>query len=93
MTTIAETDTLQRAPDLIAADMDGETVMLDVESGAYFGLRGVGGRVWDLLEHPQTLPQLTAAIASEFEVDPATCRADLQAFLAKLIDNDLVQRG
>jgi len=81
---------LIRKPDLVAAAMDGETVMMSIERGEYFGLGGVGSRVWELLDQPTTLAQLTQVICTEYEVDAATCRGDLQKFLADLLDNGLV---
>ena len=81
---------LVRHPDMIAAEMDGETVMMSIERGEYFGLGGVGSRVWELLDQPTTLAQLTQVICTEYEVDAATCRGDLQKFLADLLDNGLV---
>jgi hypothetical protein len=91
MTTLSNTSKLIRAPGLIATDMDGETVMMDMETGAYFGLSGVGGRVWDLLAEPHSPSELAEVLVSEFDVDPETCRADLQQFLESLIENDLVR--
>ena len=71
-------------PDLVAVDMDGELVMLNIARGAYFGLDGVGPRVWALISHPITLEDLTTTICLEYDIDPATCRADLVALLADM---------
>lgn len=79
-----------RNPDLISTDMDGDTVMMSIARGEYFGLSGVGNRIWALLEQPVAIADLHATICTEFEVDAATCNADLQAFLAQLIENDLI---
>lgn len=80
-----------RNPDLIAADMDGELVMMSLERGTYFGLGGVGSRVWNLLETPQTQDVLIATICAEFDTDAPTCAADLQPFLDDLLRNDLIR--
>lgn len=79
---------LVRNPDLVAADMDGETVMMSVERGEYFGLGGTGSRVWELLAQPCSLAQLCATFAAEYAVDAQTCAADLRGFV-----EDLLQRG
>lgn len=81
---------LLRNPDLVAADMDGETVMMSVERGEYFGLGGTGSRVWQLLAQPCTLAELAASVAAEYEVDPQTCAADLRGFLEDLLARGLV---
>jgi hypothetical protein len=85
--------TFTRNPRLIAADMDGDTVMMSIESGEYFGLGGVGTRVWDLLAAPHTLAQLVQTICAEYEVDAATCEADVRRFLGDLLKNGLAVRA
>jgi hypothetical protein len=78
------------SPDLVAANMDGETVMMSLERGAYFGLGGIGSRVWELLAEPQSLRQLTQVLCDEYEVDPAVCEADVQRFAQALMQNGLI---
>lgn len=80
-----------REPDLITADMDGETVMMSIQHGEYLGLNRVASRVWELLAEPSSVDTLVARICAEFEVDPATCAFDLQAFTQELLDNGLVR--
>jgi len=81
---------LVRNPDLIATDMDGDTVMMSIERGEYFGIGGVGSRVWDLLAQPTSMSQLTATICAEYEVDATTCQTDMNKFAQELLQNDLV---
>ncbi|MGB0720798.1 MAG: lasso peptide biosynthesis PqqD family chaperone [Gammaproteobacteria bacterium] len=80
-----------RNPDLISTDMDGETVMMSIESGNYFGLGGVGSRVWEALEEPVTLPQAVELVCAEFDVDKTTCERDLRQFFTQLREHDLIQ--
>jgi hypothetical protein len=90
MTTFTIDTLLTRNPDLIATDMDGDTVMMSIERGAYYGVAGVGSRVWELLAQPATIAQMAPLICAEFEVDELTCRADLQKFVQDLLTNGLV---
>ena len=66
-----------RNPYLVSADMDGDTVMMSIEQGEYFGLGGVGSRIWALLEQPVLQATIVFTICSEFDVDEATCQADV----------------
>lgn len=91
MTTPSFATPWQRNPDLIATDMDGEIVMMNIERGDYFGIGGVGPRVWGLLENPVTLADIVATLCTEFQVDPATCEADIRVFLQQLQENDLIK--
>jgi hypothetical protein len=92
-TELARDTAVVRNPRLIAADMDGDLVMMSIESGEYFGLGGVGTRVWELIATPHTLAQLTQAICAEYEVDEATCEPDISRFLADLLANGLAVRA
>jgi hypothetical protein len=80
-----------RHPDLIAAEADGEVLMLDVESGNYFGLNEVASFVWLQLETPLTVAELCDRVQSEFEVDETRCLADLIAHLTAMVAEGLVQ--
>ena len=90
MTALTPDALLIRNPDLIATDMDGDTVMMSIERGTYFGIGGVGSRLWVLLAQPISMAQLTQTICSEYEVDAATCQADIAKFTQELLKNGLV---
>lgn len=93
MLPLTATTLITRNPDLLASDMDGETVMMSIERGEYYGIGGVGTRVWELLAQPTSIEQLTRTICTEYEVDETSCRADLQRFVEELLRNELVMAG
>ena len=80
-----------RDPDLIATDMDGDTVMMSIVRGKYFGLDPVGSRVWKLLEQPATLDDMVRVVRAEFDVDEATCKADMASFVGELQSHGLIR--
>ena len=82
---------LVRLPDLVASEMDGDVVMMSIERGTYFGISGVGTRVWALLEQPITLNQIVATICLEFEVEEDNCRRDMLAFADELLTHGVVR--
>ncbi len=77
----------------VASAIPGETVILDPPSGRYFGLDGVGARVWELLQGPTNLARMIAAITAEYEVDADTCERDLRRLLADLQAKGLAIAG
>lgn len=87
---VAET-VVARAEDLVFRDLDGETVMLCVRTGKYYGLDPVGSRVWALIEKPRRVYDVCTTLLDEFEVDRETCERDVLAFLNKLGADDLVK--
>lgn len=82
-----------RNPDLIGATIDDELVMMSVEHGQYYGLGGVGPRVWELIEQPRTLEQLVEQVLEEFEVEREVCEKDMVEFLEQMEKLGLVERG
>ena len=81
----------ERDPGLIWADMDGETVMMSTEKGEYFGLGGIGSRIWELLEEPVTATRICEQIVAEFDVDAGACEADVVEFLSQLLEIELIR--
>lgn len=91
MPTIDLNSRFERNPDLVWADMEGETVMLSMDQGEYFGLGGAGSRIWDLLAEPVSPAVICEHITAEFDVDAGVCQADVVAFLGDLLEADLVR--
>ena len=81
----------RRSPRQVSCDLNGEAAILHLDQSVYFGLEGVGARVWTALEHPQSLAELNRMVCSEFEVDSARSEADLMKFLSELQAAGLVE--
>lgn len=87
-TQVAAEKEFVRAKGIVASEISGEMVMMDVESGTYFALTGNGEFIWRKLETPTTVPELVAALEDEYDLGNQT---DLEAGLHKLLTN-LVER-
>jgi len=79
------------ARDQVSADLEGEAVILNLGDGVYYGLDGVGARVWELLREPRSVDDLAAAVAAEYQVDRASALADLLALLDEMAGRGLVE--
>ena len=88
---IAADAVVTRNDDMVGVEVDGTVVMMSVEQGMYFGLNGVGPRIWSLLATPRTVGDLCRELQEEFEVEPELCRAQVLEFLAGLVEAGLVQ--
>jgi hypothetical protein len=77
-------------PDVVFRDVEGETVLLHLERGIYFGLDTVGTRVWtSLVEHGCARPVI-AGLLEEFEVTAQVLEDDVARLLEALAENGLV---
>ena len=83
---------LHRNPDVIAVDMDGETMMMHIETGNYHSLNAVGSHVWTLLETPCNAGQVIASVSEAFEISDADqVDTDILGFLDQLLESDLIR--
>ena len=74
--------------DQVSTTVAGETVILGMADGVYFGLDAIGTRVWALIQEPALLDQVAATIVAEYDVTGERALADVLA----LVD-DLRTRG
>ncbi len=81
------------APDVMSRVVDGETVLLDLASGKYFGLDHVGTRAWELIGRGQSLGEIRSAMVAEFQVTEAVVAADLAELFTELAARGLIVRG
>ena len=75
---------------MLSRVLDGEAVLLDLESGEYFGLNDVGTRFWELVSTGSTYGQARDKLLAEFDVDRATLEADLDQLVGSLLHRKLV---
>lgn len=90
MSSITQKSTIQRNPELVSTDVDGEKVMMSVENGEYFGLDPVGSRIWELMENPIRIDHLVDLLLEEFDVSREQCELDTFEFLNELKEKKLL---
>lgn len=79
------------AADVNSTIVSGEAALLNVRTGAYFGLNPVGTFIWQLYGEGKSYADVLPAICQEFSVDPAVAAADAEAFTRKMLDLGLLQ--
>jgi hypothetical protein len=68
-----------------------EVVMLDMDSGFYFGLNSVASDIWTMLEHTISVGEIVVALLAQYEVDQATCNAETKEIIEEMLKHRLVQ--
>jgi hypothetical protein len=75
----------------IAAEVDGEIVMLSERAGAYFGLDGIGSEIWKLIAQPHRVSDLCQSLLQHYDVDEEALTRDITSFLDELLARRLVR--
>jgi hypothetical protein len=90
-------DTLQHraiVPEaVITRELDGETILLNLDTGIYFGLDTVGTDIWRAIVDAGTLEDALARVQAEYDVEPATLRSDFLRLVDELLAKGLLQRA
>ena len=90
---ISDATILSRSPSVLAAEVDGEIVMMSIERGHYFGLDDIGSDIWKRLEPPCSFSALIDGLAADYDADRATIVADVRALLDRMMADDVVRLG
>ena len=84
---------VQPSGEVLAQEVGGEAVLLDLAGERYFGLDPVGTRIWALLAQAPVLEQVHATLCEEFQAEPARIETDLLALVQQLAAAGLVELG
>lgn len=90
MTGITRETRVCRSSDLLTTEVDGETVMMNVETGHYHSLDAIGGDIWARLEHQTTPAALAAALARDYDAPRDTIERDILNLLNEMAAQGLV---
>src|SRR5437867_10897041 len=64
-------------PDVTFRELDGEIVILNLETGIYFGLDAVGARTWRLIEDHGSLGVVCEALRSQYDAASTLLERDV----------------
>ena len=72
-------------------ELEGESVILGLDSESYFGLDEVGTRMWRVVTEADSIQAAFDVLLGEYDVDSDTLRADLAELLETLLARGLIE--
>jgi hypothetical protein len=83
--------TVVAASDQVSSELqEGDTAILNIADGVYYGLNSVGSRIWGLIQSPKSVMELRDTLMAEYEVDAEVCTRELIALLETLSSKKLI---
>ena len=79
------------ADTVFAQEVDGEMVLLDMNSENYFGLDEVGTAIWQAMQENGDLQIVYKTLLEQYEVEAEVLEKDLLDFVEKLVESGLVE--
>ena len=75
----------------VSSEIQDESVILDVQSGTYYGLNEVGASIWAMVQEPTSIAAIQSAILEEYDVPPEDCNQDVLDLVHQLFEIGLVR--
>ncbi len=76
--------------DVITQPVGDEIVLLKFGTGQYYGLDGIGTRMWSLLVEHGDKSRVIDVLLEEYEVDRASLTRDLDDLVVRLVEQGLL---
>lgn len=78
-------------PKITHQTIDGETIIIDFESGAYYSTDGAGAVIWELIAHMASVDEINQTLARHYaQTDPTAIKSHLEQFIAELERESLI---
>jgi hypothetical protein len=87
----AKNKTVKAVKDQVSCALDGDTVILHLGSGTYYGLNTVGSTIWNLIQEARTIAEIHDRLLQQYEADAGECERDLLNVLDDLSKAGLVE--
>lgn len=78
-------------PDIMIRTVGEESVILNLKTELYLGLNPVGTQIWAALTESPSIQQAYERILDAFDVGDEELRRDLEEFIGKLLEYQLVE--
>lgn len=75
---------------ILAQELTGEIVILEMESESYYSLNSVASRIWQLLTSLENVEVSIKQLLQHYVVDEATLRQDVTNFVDELVQERLL---
>ena len=87
---ISDDTLITQSTGLLAAAVHDETVMMDIESGRYYGLDDIGSAIWQRLEAPRRFGTLIDSLVADYDADRAVIAEDVRKLLSIMAEHKVV---
>ncbi len=78
------------AEDITWRDVDGEIVVLKLNTGEYFTFNELGRSTWLQVSQGNTISQAVQAVIAEYDVEMAQAESDIKKFIGGLVGRSLI---
>ena len=84
-------DRIKLAKRVSFTELDNDAVLLNLESGTYFGLNHIGVQLVKSINNGLSVSEACVTIATRYKVDLDVVKSDINELIKEMINNDLIE--
>ncbi len=88
---MSESAVFKRNEDIVEAEIDGDLVMMSIETGKYFGLDPIAKHIWQLIEQPISQAAICIELQQHYDVSESQCIEEVERFLSRMVELGVVE--
>ena len=78
------------SPSVINETIEGESVIINLNSGMYYSLDNIGAIIWDAIENHHSAADIAASLASHYQVNAKEVETTVNDLFSQLLNEDLI---
>ena len=78
-------------PDIASKIIDGEAILINLQTGAYYSLRDAGALIWQAVCGHRTRSEVLETLAAQYSEKPSDLETDLSELFIRLEEENLVR--
>jgi hypothetical protein len=82
---------IERCEGIVQAEFDGQTVMMSIENGKYYGLNEVASRIWALIEQPTNEQDICDALHRDYTAATNQISDDVRVLINDMMEKRIIQ--
>ncbi len=82
--------TIRFSKDVVFRDLDDEMIIMDMNTGKYFGLNETGAKIWALLDKYQKPKKVIDELLTEYNLSEDECEREVKQFLQAILNKGLI---
>ena len=80
-------------PKVVGETVEGETILIHLETGSYYSLTGAGAEIWDLLADGCSIDEIVTRLGQAYDAGADELRHAVEGLVEELTQEDLIEPG
>ena len=78
------------SPKVTHETLDGEVVIINLDTGSYYSMNAIGAAIWNLLDAGTPVEQIIATLSQRYPGDPQEVTVGVRTLIEKLLEENLM---